>query len=170
MASLTAAADPRGLCNRAFAGILLIRVFARGQERRRRPRISDRAAGELLFGYLALCIVAGVILEAITDWPIGSMIIVIAVFYVLLVFLGAAIVRPIATITMIVFRSVRRENRRDTGRGRRASSPRSAQPARPGRRILRRRAVVSPADASAADGAPPSSDPVSSPAPGEPTR
>jgi uncharacterized protein YacL len=94
-------------------------VFARGQERWRRPRISDRAAGGLLVGYLVLCVLAGVILEAITDWPIGSMIIVIALFYVLLVFLGAAIVRPIATMTMMVFRSARRENRRDTRRGRR---------------------------------------------------
>jgi hypothetical protein len=93
-------------------------VFARGPERRRRPRISDRAAGRFLFGYLVLCVVAGVILEAITDWPIGSMIIVIAVFYVLLVFLGAAIVRPIATMALVVFRSTRRENRRDTDRGR----------------------------------------------------
>ncbi len=117
-------------------------MFARGQEPRRRLRISDRAAGRLLFGYLALCIVAGVIIEAITDWPIGSMVIVIAVFYVLLVFVGAAIVRPIATLTMVVFRSVRRENRRDTGRGRRTDD----------------------------DGSPPPSDPVSSPAPGEPTR
>ncbi|MDQ6606128.1 MAG: hypothetical protein M3Z06_06220, partial [Actinomycetota bacterium] len=125
-------AESRGLCNRAIAGILLIRVFARGQERRRRPRISDRAAGRLLFGYLVLCVLAGVILEAITDWPIGSMIIVIAVFYVLLVFLGAAIVRPIATMTMIVLRSVRRENRSDTGRGRRRPGPPREQAAQRG--------------------------------------
>jgi hypothetical protein len=119
-----------------------------------------------LFGYLALCIVAGLILEAITNWPIGSMIIVIAGFYVLLVFLGAAIVRPIATLTMMVFRSVGRENRRDTGRGRRTNGPPGAQAGRPGRRILRRRRGGGPPT----DGPPPPPDPVSSPAPGERTR
>ncbi len=142
------------MCNGAFAGILLIRVFARGQERRRRPRISDRAAGRALVGYLALCVLAGVILEAITDWPIGSMIIVIAVFYALLVFLGAAIVRPIATMTMLVFRSAERENRRDTGRGRRPTPLRGGQPVH--RRILRRRGGGGP-DGPTPGGPPPPS-------------
>ncbi len=92
----------------------------------------------MLFGYLLLCIAAGVILEAITSWPIGSMVIVIAVFYVLLVFLGAAIVRPIATMTMIVFKGTERENRRDVRRGRRRGASRT-QSLRPARLIRRRR-------------------------------
>ena len=97
--------------------------------KRRPPRISDRAAWRLRLGYLVLCVAAGVLIEAITSWPLGGMVILVAVFYLLLTLAGALVLRPIATMAMLVFRSVRRENRRDivrrTGRVR---GPRRIRP------------------------------------------
>lgn len=85
----------------------------------RPPRPSRRATASLLLGYFVTCVAAAFAIEAITGWSTGSTLVIVAIFYVLLVLLGAAVLRPIATIAMLVFRSARQENRRDVSAPRR---------------------------------------------------
>jgi hypothetical protein len=80
----------------------------------------------LLLGYLVVCVLAAALVEVITAWPLTSMVIVLGILYALMVIVGATILRPLAAMTSVIFRSIRSENRRDTRRRPRGFSRRRA--------------------------------------------
>ena len=71
--------------------------------------MSDRAVSRIVLAYLLLCAAAAIVLKAATGWPVGSIILVAVLFFLVLLVVGSVLLRPLVLIGMLVSKSVRRE-------------------------------------------------------------
>jgi hypothetical protein len=112
-------------------------------DRTRRRRVGRG----LLLGYLVVCVLAALLVGVVTGWPLTSLVLLLAVFYALMVTVGAVILRPLAEMASVIVRSTRNENRRDLQRPTRGFRRRGATGTAPAVARLRRRpgADVDPA-------------------------
>lgn len=76
--------------------------------------LSDRTAARVLLVYLALCAVGGVLLLQLTKWPLPSVIFVLILGYLLLAFVAAVILRPLALLGMLIYKAFQRRPSADT--------------------------------------------------------